>query len=65
MDDPQIYCDFCGKERREVRKLIATAHQRIFICDECVVLCVDILKAEGVHLIGHRPMTAGDIGVQG
>jgi hypothetical protein len=35
------HCSFCGKRRREVRKLISGP--RVFICDECVALCVDIL----------------------
>jgi hypothetical protein len=42
MDD--FKCSFCGKNRREVKKLISGP--RIFICDECVGLCVDILNEE-------------------
>ena len=37
------YCSFCGKSEHEVRKLIAGP--TVFICDECVVLCMDIIKA--------------------
>src|SRR6187401_3836067 len=42
MDD--FHCSFCGKRRREVRKLISGP--RVFICDECVGLCNDILAKE-------------------
>ena len=42
MDD--FHCSFCGKRRREVRKLISGP--RVFICDECVALCNDILSKE-------------------
>ncbi len=37
------YCSFCGKSEHEVRKLIAGP--TVFICDECVVLCMDIIRA--------------------
>ena len=37
-----LYCSFCGKSQHEVRKLIAGP--TVFICDECVELCMDILK---------------------
>ena len=39
-----LYCSFCGKSQHEVRKLIAGP--TVFICDECVKLCVDILSEE-------------------
>ena len=39
-----LYCSFCGKSQREVRKLIAGP--TVFICDECVELCMDILREE-------------------
>src|SRR3954471_9493186 len=42
MDD--FHCSFCGKRRREVRKLISGP--RVFICDECVALCNDIIAKE-------------------
>ena len=40
-----LYCSFCGKSQHEVRKLIAGP--TVFICDECVELCMDIIKEEG------------------
>ncbi|EKE09781.1 MAG: hypothetical protein ACD_16C00110G0016 [uncultured bacterium] len=45
-DDPKspLYCSFCGKSQHEVRKLIAGPS--VFICDECVDLCTDIIKEE-------------------
>ena len=37
-----LYCSFCGKSQHEVRKLIAGP--TVFICDECVELCMDIIR---------------------
>ena len=39
-----LYCTFCGKSQHEVRKLIAGP--TVFICDECVELCMDIIREE-------------------
>ena len=41
-----LYCSFCGKSQHEVRKLIAGP--TVFICDECVELCLDIRRGEQV-----------------
>ena len=43
--DKLLYCSFCGKSQHEVRKLIAGPS--VFICDECIELCNDIIKEEG------------------
>src|SRR5210317_321439 len=43
-DGKLLYCSFCGKSQHEVRKLIAGPS--VFICDECVELCNDIIRAE-------------------
>ena len=43
-DDKLLYCSFCGKSQHEVRKLIAGPS--VFICDECVDLCEDIIQEE-------------------
>jgi len=43
-DDKLLYCSFCGKSQHEVRKLIAGPS--VFVCDECVELCNDIIKDE-------------------
>jgi ATP-dependent Clp protease ATP-binding subunit ClpX len=40
----KLYCSFCGKGQQEVRKLIAGP--TVFICDECVELCKDIIHEE-------------------
>ncbi len=40
-----LYCSFCGKSQHEVKKLIAGP--TVFICDECVELCMDIIREEG------------------
>ena len=39
-----LYCSFCGKSQHEVRKLIAGPS--VFVCDECVELCNDIIREE-------------------
>jgi ATP-dependent Clp protease ATP-binding subunit ClpX len=49
-----LFCSFCGKSQHEVRKLIAGP--TVFICDECVELCMDIIKEEN-KVIG-SPKTA-------
>ena len=41
-DGKLLYCSFCGKSQHEVRKLIAGPS--VFICDECVELCNDIIR---------------------
>ncbi len=48
-----LYCSFCGKSEHEVRKLIAGPS--VYICDECVDLCNDIIREE-VHA---KPQTKG------
>ena len=42
--DKLIYCSFCGKSQHEVRKLIAGPS--VFVCDECITLCNDIMREE-------------------
>jgi len=44
-----LYCSFCGKSQHEVRKLIAGP--TVFICDECVELCMDIIKEENKDVL--------------
>jgi len=44
MSDKTLYCSFCGKQQDEVKKLIAGPS--VYICDECVELCNDILEEE-------------------
>ncbi len=39
-----LYCSFCGKSQHEVKKLIAGPS--VFICDECIELCNDIIREE-------------------
>ena len=52
--DRLLYCSFCGKSQHEVRKLIAGPS--VFICDECVDLCNDIIKEE----IQEKSVSGGD-----
>ena len=44
-----LYCSFCGKSQHEVKKLIAGP--TVFVCDECVELCMDIIKDESKNVI--------------
>jgi ATP-dependent Clp protease ATP-binding subunit ClpX len=48
-----LYCSFCGKGQHEVRKLIAGPS--VFICDECVDLCTDIIKEESKGPLARSP----------
>ena len=48
-EDKLLYCSFCGKSQNEVRKLIAGP--AVYVCDECVELCNDIIRDE---LLGRR-----------
>tara|TARA_B100000029_G_scaffold137935_1_gene132841 strand:- start:1213 stop:2475 length:1263 start_codon:yes stop_codon:yes gene_type:complete len=43
-DKESLYCSFCGKSQKEVKKLIAGP--TVFVCDECVELCMDIIKED-------------------
>jgi ATP-dependent Clp protease ATP-binding subunit ClpX len=45
-----LYCSFCGKSQHEVRKLIAGP--TVFICDECIELCKDIIRDEAKTALG-------------
>ena len=49
-----LYCSFCGKSQHEVRKLIAGP--TVFICDECVELCMDVIK----DLVADGTIEAGE-----
>ena len=59
-----LYCSFCGKSQHEVRKLIAGP--TVFICDECVELCMDIIREEtksnGLKATDGVPMNLGFFG---
>jgi ATP-dependent Clp protease ATP-binding subunit ClpX len=52
-DRPSLSCSFCGKSQKEVRKLIAGP--TVYICDECISLCNDIIAEE----LGTQSQTAG------
>ncbi len=43
-DQDSLFCSFCGKNQKEVKKLIAGP--TVFVCDECVELCMDIIKED-------------------
>ncbi|MEW5892093.1 MAG: ATP-dependent Clp protease ATP-binding subunit ClpX [Pseudomonadota bacterium] len=57
-NDKLLYCSFCGKSQHEVRKLIAGPS--VFICDECVELCNDIIREE---ILGAKEGKAGEAGL--
>lgn len=53
--DKILYCSFCGKSQHEVKKLIAGPS--VFVCDECVELCNDIIREE-IHEVHHEETEA-------
>lgn len=52
-----LYCDFCGKSQHDVTKLIAGP--KVFICNECVELCNDIIREETA---AEKPSNPNDLG---
>ncbi|MEY2842185.1 MAG: hypothetical protein RI920_222, partial [Pseudomonadota bacterium] len=48
-----LYCSFCGKSQHEVKKLIAGPS--VFICDECIELCNDIIRDEAPAVEAGKP----------
>ena len=46
-DKDSLFCSFCGKNQKEVKKLIAGP--TVFVCDECVELCMDIIKEDTIN----------------
>jgi ATP-dependent Clp protease ATP-binding subunit ClpX len=54
--DKLLYCSFCGKSQHEVKKLIAGPS--VFICDECIELCNDIIREE---VTADRPAASSDL----
>ncbi len=54
-NEKMLYCSFCGKSQNEVRKLIAGP--QVFICDECIELCNDIIREETQS---QQPQRSGD-----
>ena len=56
--DKLLYCSFCGKSQHEVRKLIAGPS--VFICDECVELCNDIIREE-IQQADNQKGTSSDL----
>ena len=56
-DDANLSCSFCGKSQREVKKLIAGP--TVYICDECIELCNDIIAEESARTSCAAPRLAG------
>jgi ATP-dependent Clp protease ATP-binding subunit ClpX len=59
--DKLLYCSFCGKSQHEVRKLIAGPS--VFVCDECIALCNDIIREETQSSIGGDKTDKNDLPV--
>jgi ATP-dependent Clp protease ATP-binding subunit ClpX len=59
--DKLLYCSFCGKSQHEVRKLIAGPS--VFVCDECIALCNDIIREETQSTIGGEKSGKSDLPV--
>ena len=59
--DKLLYCSFCGKSQHEVRKLIAGPS--VFVCDECIALCNDIIREETQSAIGGDKSVKNDLPV--
>jgi ATP-dependent Clp protease ATP-binding subunit ClpX len=57
--DKLLYCSFCGKSQHEVRKLIAGPS--VFVCDECIALCNDIIREETQSAIGGDKTDKNDL----
>lgn len=55
-DHNQLHCSFCGKSQKEVKKLIAGP--TVYICDECIELCNDIIAEEGSQEESYTGQTA-------
>ena len=56
-----LYCSFCGKSQHEVKKLIAGPS--VFICDECIELCNDIIRDEAPADVGAGKAAKSDLPV--
>ncbi len=54
-----LYCSFCGKSQHEVKKLIAGPS--VFVCDECIALCNDIIREETQNAIGSESADKKDL----
>ncbi|MBP7666472.1 MAG: ATP-dependent Clp protease ATP-binding subunit ClpX, partial [Burkholderiaceae bacterium] len=54
-----LYCSFCGKSQHEVKKLIAGPS--VFICDECIELCNDIIRDEAPAETGGAKAAKSDL----
>jgi len=56
-DNKLLYCSFCGKSQHEVKKLIAGPS--VYVCDECVSLCNDIIREEAQTEVGGKAAPGG------
>ena len=56
-NEKNLYCSFCGKSQHEVKKLVSGPS--VFICDECIAQCNDIIHEQAPLLGGHDGEKAG------
>ena len=50
MKDIEMYCSFCGKPQSSAKKLIASPNGDAYICDDCVRICLDIVKQDSLKI---------------
>lgn len=55
-NDGKIRCSFCGKTQGQVGRLISGPNNDVFICDECVDICAEIIEEEGIDTENRRPV---------
>ena len=51
-NDGKIRCSFCGKTQDQVERLISGPNNGVFICNECVDICAEIIDEEGLGMDG-------------
>ena len=61
--DNQYHCSFCGKSQDEVKKLIA-GNNGVFICDECALLCAELIEEEGIEAPSPSSEYPGEINLR-
>ncbi len=50
-----VYCSFCGKSQHEVKRIVAGPS--VFICDECVATCMEIMREAEIKILSRRIAT--------
>ena len=50
-NNENLFCSFCGKSQKQVKRLIASPDGESYICDECIEVCKDIIKQDKVSTV--------------